>query len=139
MYSALEEEVESSTVLGMSVESMTPEAREEYLLPYETCCKRMGSLVDRLRARFDETFPERLSQKDVETAFKEEFPKPEDYAESYDATKKALMAALSFKAARGDMDQKEYDYMRKVNEKLRDKFKDINRRMFAGLYAGEQE
>ncbi len=95
----------------------------------------------RLRAKFDEVLPERLSQNDVGTAFKEEFPGPQDYAESYDASKNALILALSFKATRREIGREEYMYLKRVNERLRDKFKDINRRMFADLYegTGEQE
>src|SRR4030042_495165 len=125
MYSSFEQATENRTIHGINLDSISERARKKYIEPYEQCCKKMTSLVDKIRARFYDIFPGELSEKDIEGAFKEAFPKPEDYPNFIDAATEALLLLESFEAAREEADAIEYLGLKMTYDAVKEIYRNI--------------
>ena len=133
MYSCLEQKMKES-ISSQKVQETTSRREQENTESYKRCCEKMVSLVDKLRERFEDVFPEELSSKDFEIAFLEVFPNPQDYPEYMDERNRFFLLDLKFRAERDPVPKFAYLQQSSIYEASREIYKEIFSKMVADLY-----
>jgi len=71
-------------------ETMPAGVRAEYLEPYEQTVQKTRELIDAVRKKADEVFPEELSDEDITRTFREFYKSPEDVWKQTEQSVRAL-------------------------------------------------